>query len=131
MKNLNESSLIARIWRGWTTAENACAFEHKLENEIFPAFARKNMKGFKGAQLLKNQHGNEIEFTTIMWFDSLLSLKNFAGEDYEAAHIDADVEPLMLRYDTRSAHHFVSYSNFNNGGECAHKASSFQLRMWL
>ncbi len=98
---------IARIWHGWTTKANANAFERVLVDEAIPGIEKNKPAGYKGIQLLKRDVGNEIEFTTIMMFDSIESVKEFAGEDYETAHIDPKVKPLLLRYDRKSTHHTV------------------------
>jgi len=42
--------MIARIWHGWTKPENAKAYEDMLRDEIFPGIARRNIKGYRGAE---------------------------------------------------------------------------------
>ena len=63
--------MIARIWHGYTTIENAQAYENLLKHEIFEGIAEKKMVGYRGIQLLKRALENEMEFTTIMWFDNI------------------------------------------------------------
>lgn len=46
--------MIARIWHGWTTVENADAYERLLKNEIFIAIEAREIKGFLGIRLLKD-----------------------------------------------------------------------------
>ena len=75
--------MIFRIWHGWTTLENAEVYENLLKEEIFPGIEAKKVSGYRGIQLLRRQLSNEVEFITIMQFDSLESVKQFAGEDYE------------------------------------------------
>jgi hypothetical protein len=111
-KNESSEGLIARIWHGWTTPENASAFEDLLTKEAIPSIENGKIDGLKGIQLLKRDVGNEVEFTTIMWFENLEAVKKFAGEDYEKAHIDPVVAPLLLRYDPLSAHSFLQFSSF-------------------
>ena len=43
------------------------------------------MIGYKGIQLLSREVENEFEFSTIMWFDKIESVKQFMGEEYETA----------------------------------------------
>ena len=43
--------MIARIWHGWTKPEKAKAYEDMLRDEIFPGIARRNIKGYRGAEL--------------------------------------------------------------------------------
>jgi hypothetical protein len=101
----HESRTIARIWRGWTSKENADKFQKTLTDEAIPSIESNKPKGCLGIQVLKRETGEEVEFTTIMLFNSLSAIKEFAGEDYEAAHIDPKVKPLLLRYDGRAVHH--------------------------
>jgi len=101
---------IARIWRGYTRMDDAKTFENFLKQEVFPNFD-KGLTGYLGGQLLKRSLDDRIEFTTIMWFDSIDSIKLFAGEDYETAHIDPGVQTLLSDYDRKSSHSEISFSS--------------------
>ena len=98
---------MARIWHGYTDQGNAKAYEHMLKSEIFSGIEKRNIEGFKNIQLLRRQIGNEVEFITIMWFDSLESVKQFAGKEYEKAVVYPEAKPLLIRYDDRSQHYEV------------------------
>jgi antibiotic biosynthesis monooxygenase (ABM) superfamily enzyme len=102
--------MIARIWHGYTKHENASVYEIMLREEILSGIRKRNIKGFIDIQLLIRKLGNEVEFITIMRFDSLDSVKEFAGNDYEKAVIYADAKPLLLRYDERSQHYEIRHS---------------------
>jgi heme-degrading monooxygenase HmoA len=62
-------------------------------------------KGFRGSYLLRRAIGNEVEFITIILWDSLDDVRAIAGEDYEHAVIPEDRLPLLTRYDARAAHY--------------------------
>jgi hypothetical protein len=96
--------MIARIWHGYTSERNADIYENLLKEEIFAGIENKNVKGYKGIQLLRRALGNEIEFTTIMWFENIESVKQFAGDDYETAYVPAKAREVLLRFDARSIH---------------------------
>src|SRR5687768_15842532 len=96
---------ITRIWRGWTSKESADKFERLLTIESIPGIEKNRPAGCVSIQLLRRELADEVEFTTVMQFNSIQAIKAFAGEDYEAAHIDPSVKPLLLRYDQRVAHH--------------------------
>jgi hypothetical protein len=49
--------------------------------------------------------GDEVEFITIMWFDSLDSVTTFMGDDYEVAHVPPQARAVLSRFDERSAHY--------------------------
>ena len=99
--------MIARVWHGWTTPENADAYETLLRTEIFAGISAKGVQGYRGIRLLRRALEQEIEFVTIMWFDSWESVKAFAGEDYEAAYVPARARQVLKRFDERSQHYEV------------------------
>ena len=39
---------IKRIWHGWTTPENATAYENLLRDEVFPGIEAKQIPGYRG-----------------------------------------------------------------------------------
>ena len=81
--------MITRIWKGWTTLSNAPIYESLLLTEIFAGIAARDIPGYRGISLCKRQAGDEMEFVTIMKFDSLEAVREFAGEDYAAAVVRA------------------------------------------
>lgn len=100
--------MIARIWHGWTTPENADRYERLLEAEIFPGIEAKDVEGYRGIHLLRRRlDSGEVEFTTVMWFDSLDAVRAFAGDDYEAAYVPASARAVLARFEERSTHHEV------------------------
>ncbi len=54
--------MIARLWHGWTTPENADAYENLLKNEISPGILARNVSGLRKIELLRRPSGGEIEF---------------------------------------------------------------------
>ena len=99
--------MISRIWHGWTTPGNADAYEALLEEEIFVGIQSRQIRGFKGIQLLRREVGEEVEFVTIMVFDSLDAVREFAGEDHEVAVVPEKARALLSRFDGRSAHYDI------------------------
>ena len=99
--------MISRIWHGWTTLENAEAYESLLKSEIFLGIENRKIDGFKGIHLFRRNIGDEVEFITIMWFDSLEAVRAFAGEDYELAVVPPKARALLSRFDARSQHYEV------------------------
>ena len=99
--------MISRIWHGWTTSDNADKYETLLKEEIFVGIANMRIRGFKGIQLLRRDVGEEVEFVTIMTFDSLEAVAEFAGEDYEVAYVPAKARAVLARFDERSQHYDI------------------------
>ena len=96
--------MIARIWHGWTRPESADAYETLLKTEIFPGIAAKSIAGYRGIELLRRPYGDEVEFVTIMRFDSWEAVKAFAGEDHETAYVPEKARAVLARFDARSQH---------------------------
>jgi antibiotic biosynthesis monooxygenase (ABM) superfamily enzyme len=82
--------MISRIWHGWTTPGNADKYEALLKEEIFVGIQNRLIRGFNGVQLLRREVGQEIEFVTIMLFDSLDSIREFAGNRDRYFMLDTD-----------------------------------------
>jgi heme-degrading monooxygenase HmoA len=77
--------MISRIWHGCSLPSNADAYEALLKNEIFTGIQDRHIVGYKGIQLFRRSLDAEVEFITVMWFESLDAVRIFAGEDYEIA----------------------------------------------
>lgn len=99
--------MIARIWHGWTTRENADVYEALLRHEIFIGIQDRQIAGFREIQLLRRSLETEVEFTTIMWFDSIEAVRAFAGDDYEVAVVPPQARALLSRFDARSQHYEI------------------------
>jgi hypothetical protein len=104
--------MVSRIWHGRTTPKHADIYEGLLKSEIFPGIENKNISGYKGIQLFRRPMGNEVEFITVMWFDSWEAVRSFAGEDYEAAYVPESARKVLKHFDTRSRHYEVRHSSF-------------------
>ena len=100
--------MIGRIWHGWTSPENAGTYERLLKEEIFPGIAAKGVSGYRGIQLFRRPiEDDEVEFITIMWFDSFEAVTQFAGEDYERAYVPPAAREVLARFDERSQHYEI------------------------
>lgn len=93
-----------RIWHGWTTPEDAGAYWRILRDDVIPGIEAKSIRGFRGIEVLRRDHETEVEFVTIMTFDSIQSVIDFQGEDYEVAYVPPAARNVLRRWDPRSAH---------------------------
>ena len=89
--------MIARIWHGWTKQADAKTYENMLCDEIFPSIAARNIKGYRGAELFIREDDNETAFVTLLRFDSMDAVKEFAGADETKPVIFPGVEKLLRR----------------------------------
>ena len=99
--------MIARIWHGRTKPADANVYENMLRNEIFPSIAARNISGYHGAELFIREDGNEVEFVTLLRFDSMEGVKEFAGVDETRPVIYPGVEQLLTRME-RSQHYRIA-----------------------
>ena len=97
--------MISRVWHGWTMPANADAYEALLKSEIFKGIEGRQIAGFRGIHLFRRNLGKEVEFVTVMWFDSMDAVRAFAGEDYEVAVVPPKARALLSLFDARSQHY--------------------------
>lgn len=99
--------MISRIWHGWTVPANADAYEALLKSEIFVGIGNRRIAGYRGIQLFRRNVADEVEFITVMWFDSIDAVRAFAGEDYEVAVVPPKARAMLSHFDARSQHYEV------------------------
>ncbi len=99
--------MIARIWHGWTRPEDADAYEKLLQQRILPGIDGREIDGYRGAHLLRDDRDDESEFVTVLWFDSMAAVGEFAGEDHAGAVVPEEARRLLERFDQRSQHYRV------------------------
>jgi len=97
--------VIARVWRGWTTPEGADGYESHLKPDLLPGLSR--AKGFLGSHLLRRDVGGEVEFITVIFWESRESIRALAGLDYETAVIPEERRKYLRRFDAKAAHYEV------------------------
>jgi heme-degrading monooxygenase HmoA len=98
--------MIARIWHGYTTPDNADAYQSMLQPELLPGLSR--AKGFRGSYLLRRALGGEVEFITVILWESLDDIRAVAGAEYETAVIPEERKRVLSRWDEKAAHYDVT-----------------------
>jgi hypothetical protein len=100
--------MIARHWRGWTGIHNANAYESFLKTRVLPEL--KQLVGYRGGYILRSDAAGEVEFVVVNFFESLESVRLFAGDDYatpvfepEARLLLSRVEPIARHYEVRAS----------------------------
>ena len=99
--------MIARVWHGWTTPEEADAYEQLLREEVLPDMAEQAGDGFRGAEVLRRAEEDEVAFITILRFASMAAVRQVVGDDVSAAHVPAPARALLTRYEETVAHYEV------------------------
>src|SRR5438045_3271911 len=100
--------MIARLWKGWTTLENADAYERLLRETVLPGL--QSIDGYRGGYILRRDGNEETEFAVMNLFASLDAVRAFAGPEYmipvfepEARQLLSKVEPIARHYEVKAA----------------------------
>ena len=95
--------MICRLWHGWTARASADDYERYLRDELYPRL--EDAAGYRGHHVLRRPDGDEVEFVTLTWFDSLDAVRAFAGDEYETPVIAERAAALLARWDERAVHY--------------------------
>ena len=97
--------MVARVWHGYATPEHADEYEGMLKPELLPGLSTK--RGFAGSYLLRRDLGVEVEFITMILWESLDDIRAVAGDDYERAIVPEERRRVLSRWDDKAAHYEV------------------------
>jgi hypothetical protein len=97
--------MILRLWRGWTTPENADRYEELIASVISPGILGKTITGLERLELFRRPLGAEVEFMTLMRFTSWDAVKAFAGPNWEVSVVPAVARAALARFDEKATHY--------------------------
>ena len=97
--------MIARHWRGWTKLQDAGVYEELIKTKVFPQL--KKIKGYRGGYVLRSDAAEESEFVVLNFFDSLDSVRQFAGQNFAVPVFEPEAKRLLTRFDTIVNHYEV------------------------
>ena len=100
--------MIARLWKGATSRDDADAYEQVFRSEVVPEL--QGVRGYQGAYLLRRVLPDGVEFAALTLFDSLEAVRAFAGDDYEVAVISPAARRVLTRFDQTSQHFEVAHA---------------------
>ena len=99
--------MISRIWHGYTRPDDADTYDALLREEVIRGIEDRAIAGFREIQVFRRDLGDEVEFITVMWFDSWDAVRAFAGDDPEASVVPPAARAVLARFDDRSQHYEV------------------------
>src|SRR5437868_15455251 len=100
--------MIARIWYGWTNRDNAEKYEKLLREEVLLEIAQRAIPGYKGAEIfICEAENDEMEFITLLRFETLEAVKVFAGKDYNQPVISPECRKLLKQHSEMSLHYRI------------------------
>ena len=104
--------MIARIWHGWTSRENAEKYEKLLREEVLLEIAKRSIPGYKGAEIfIREAENDEMEFITLLRFETLEGVETFAGKNYQQPVIPPECRKLLKRHSEKSRHYRIVQIN--------------------
>lgn len=98
--------MIARVWHGSTKPEHADAYESMLKPELLPGISK--ARGYRGSFLMRRDVGTEVEFITILLFDSIDDIRTVAGPQYQESIIPEERRQYLSKHDEKAAHYEVT-----------------------
>jgi len=97
--------MIARMWHGYTKPEDADAYESTLKPELLPGIGK--VPGYRGGYVLRRPLEGEVEFVTIMVWESIEAIKTVAGPNYTVSIIPENRLKYLSRHDSHAAHYEI------------------------
>jgi heme-degrading monooxygenase HmoA len=97
--------MISRHWKGIARPGQEDAYVHHLMTDTFPLLRR--LPGFVRASILQRRVAAGTEFQIVTVWESIESIKAFAGDQVETAVVPEEVQRLMVSYEGEVAHYEI------------------------
>jgi heme-degrading monooxygenase HmoA len=101
--------MIVRIWRGQAASGNADAYHRHVTTNVFPAL--NDIPGHHGAYLLRREADGQVEFLAVTFWDSIESIKTFAGRNPDIAVVEPEARAVLSDYDDFVRHYEVAFDS--------------------
>ena len=98
--------MIARMWRGWAPVATADDYQRHYETDV--AEHLRQVPGFRGARLLRQEDRDEVRFTSITYFTGMDAVRGFAGAEPDVAVLEDAARRALSHWDERVTHHEVA-----------------------
>jgi len=95
--------MIARIWRGWTRVADTEEYVQYVLRTGIKEY--RETPGNRGAFVLHRQQGDRTEFLTLSFWDSLDSVRGFAGDPVERAVFYPEDDRFLVDRETTVFHY--------------------------
>jgi heme-degrading monooxygenase HmoA len=98
--------MIERHWKGIARKEEVENYIRHLQTKTFPHLS--DLAGFIKATILRRPVEKGIEFLIVTVWDSIDSIRQFAGEKVEVANVPPEAQNLMVEFDPTATHYEVA-----------------------
>ena len=76
-----------------------------MNKEVLPRIEAKKIPGYKKIEVLRIDLEDEVDFVTIMTFESLQNVIDFQGENYKRCYVPDVAQKVLKRWDQESTHY--------------------------
>ena len=94
---------VTRIWKGRTSRERADAYESFPKRTAYPDYG--GVEGNRGWLLLRQDREADVEFALVSFWDSMASLRKYAGADPEKPKYYPEDRAALLELPERVDHY--------------------------
>lgn len=105
--------MITRIWRGQAHPANADAYQRFVTQHVFSELTA--LEGHRGAYLLRRAEGGHVEFLAVTLWDSLESIRAFAGDNIDRAVVEPEARAVLSSFDDFVRHYEVAHGDTCTG----------------
>lgn len=97
--------MIVRMWHGRVPADKAKAYREFLNARAIPDY--RSVAGNISVHILERAEGDVTHFITLTFWESLESIKAFAGDDVEVAKYYPEDKDFLLEFEPHVIHYEV------------------------
>ncbi len=102
--------MIVRTWRGFTRKRDGDSYVEYMGETGLTGYL--NAEGNHGALLLRRDREDTTEFLFLSLWDSIASVRSFAGDDYERAIFYPRDDDFLVDRDLHVDHYEVALDGF-------------------
>jgi heme-degrading monooxygenase HmoA len=99
--------MIVRNWRGQVAADEADAYYRHVTETVFPEL--ETLTGHQGAWLLRREVDGRTEFLAVTFWESLDSIRSFAGDDIATAIVEPEARAVLADFDDFARHYELAF----------------------
>ena len=107
--------MIARIWRATASGANAMTYHRHFATKVVAHL--KTIAGYEGASLLRRETDSGVEFLAVTLWESLDSVRAFAGADPAVAVVDPEARAMLTTFDSSVHNYEVAFADDHSRGD--------------
>jgi heme-degrading monooxygenase HmoA len=104
--------MIIRHWRGLAKKKKEAVYVGHFREEVLPQL--RQFAGFHGAAVLRRETGDGVEVTVLTRWESMETIRMFAGVDADMAVVADAAQSCFHSFDKTVTHHEVVFEEGPN-----------------